>query len=183
VLSWDERVRTIPTLKLSTRTGPARPEHRGSETAGLALTGMCTTLRIHIDALLALPPGAMRRYVTLREAAELAAEGDVVGLVRPDAGYAEVTRDRDGSDAGLELLKLDSRARRLLGWTPQHQDLPVPCWRCDHRMSVRRWDGGAGLEDRAECLQCGEKYEGERFTLLMAQVEQAARAKQTRAAS
>lgn len=171
VASWEARVAEVARL-----TGvQGRPERRGSAEAGVALTRMCRTLSAHLDALLALQAWPMARFVGIKHAGQLA-EQDVTGLVHPAAGYAEVNRDLGGADAGLELLALDRRCRRVLGWTPQHERLPVPCWECGNR-AVLRLDGGAGLEDRAECFECGEVYEEERFTLLMSEVESAARGK------
>jgi hypothetical protein len=180
VASWDERVRDV--ARLADLAGPDIPERRGTRSAGIALTRMCATLTAHLDALLALPAGPMLRYVTLHQAAELAAAGDAVGLVHPHAGYAEVRQDLDGAAAGLEILALGRRCRSALGWTPKHEHLPVPCRQCGLR-DVWRWDGDAGFEDRAECLECREVYEGERYTLLMGEVAQLQAAKTRKAAS
>jgi hypothetical protein len=118
------------------------------------------------------------------ELAERRAHQPLFGVVRPGAGYVERPEDLSGADAGLEILTLANRSRHMLGWTPQHQDLPVPCWSCGLK-TIRRWDGGAGLEDRAECSNpdCRETYEDERFTLLIGEAEKGVRAKQARAAA
>jgi hypothetical protein len=191
--SWDVRVAAVANL---TDNSSARPERRGSQSARVALTQICRRLGAHLDALIALPAESMVRYVSEREAAEhvtaLAADTyEYAWLaancrieVNSPGGLVEMIKDLDGADAGMELLALDSRARHLIGWTPQHQALSVPCWKCGLK-TIRRLDGGAGLEDRAECSNpgCREAYEDDRFTLLMGEVEKAARARQAKAAS
>lgn len=157
--AWWERVALVARLSI--------PD--GRERDGFAISRMCTSLTAHLDVLLGLPPEWMGRRVTVRKAADLLAAGGVSGTVRPNAGYAEVFQDRSGADAGLDFLTLDRRCKHLLGLTPQHQDLPVPCWACQER-TVRRWDGAAGLADEAHCLSCGETYTHERYQLLMADV-------------
>ncbi len=162
--SWDERVRAVANLsELSLRMRD-----------GVALTTMVRTLSAHLDVLLALPPEPMLRSVSIQQAAQL--PPGTVGNVRPAAGYADVMLDLSGADAGLEILKLHGRARHMLGLTPRHQDLPVPCWACGLR-TVRRWDGTAGLADEAECMECGEKYTAQRYDLLMAEVASMQRGK------
>lgn len=162
--SWDERVRVVANLR----------ELSLAMRDGVALTTMVRTLSAHLDALLALPEEPMLRSVSIQQAAEL--PPGTVGNVRPAAGYADVMLDLSGADAGLEILRLHGRARHMLGYTAQHQDLPVPCWNCGLR-TVRRWDGTAGLADEAECMECRERYTADRYALLMREVEELHRGK------
>lgn len=173
VASWNERVCAVANL-----TSPGTDASR-RQRAGVALTRMCRILTAHLDALLALPPEPVVRYLPIHAAAQLAAAG-VTGRVHPAAGYAEVYQDLSGADAGLELSSLNHRCRATLGYTPQHEDLLVPCFEpdCGQRM-VRRYDGATGLDDYAECRSCKAQYTAGRYTLLMAQVEAMQRAKQT----
>lgn len=167
-LAWWERV--VAVARLSAMDGAVRD--------GYAVGRYCDTLAAHIDALIALPPEIMGRRVTPRKAAGLVAVGGVTGIIRPAAGYAEVYQERSGADAGLDFLTLEGRCRHLLGLTPRHEDLPVPCWACGE-MTVRRWDGPAGLADEAECTSasCRETYTHERYQLLMAEVAEKQRAR------
>lgn len=162
VSSWDERVRTVARL-----SGPdtEASRHRRDQPA---LARMASTLAAHLDALLALPAEPMMRAVTLEQAALHAVAGRL-GVVHVSGEWAEVILDLAGVDAGLELLALERRCLHLLGWTPQHEDLPVACWDCSLK-TVRRRDGAAGLEDRASCSGCGALYEDERYRLLMGEV-------------
>jgi hypothetical protein len=148
-----------------------------------ALAGMCSRLAAHPDALLSLPPGWMAWPATHDDVDRFLDAGEHIEARQfPQDGFVWVNRVRCGVDAGLGFLRMESRCRRTLGWTPQHQQLPVPCWGCGYRALLRR-DGAAGLEDRAECTHCGEEYVGDRFAYLRRQIEATSRAKQTRAAS
>lgn len=167
VASWDERVRVLARL-----SGPdTAASRRRRET--VALSRMCTTLAAHLDALLGLPAEPMRRFVRLEDSDDWD-DGDTPVLRHYWAGWAEVIVDLSGADAGEEVIALDRRCRSLLGWTPQHENLPVPCWDCGLR-TLRRYDGGAGLEDEAECTNpdCRTRYVDDRFTRLMVDVANA----------
>lgn len=162
VSSWDERVRLVARL-----SGPdtSTSRHRRD---GMAIARMTSMLSAHLDALLVLPAEPMARTTSVEEAAKHALAGRL-GVVHVGAAWAEVLLDLSGADAGLEVLALERRCLGMLGWTPQHEDLPVACWECGLK-AVRRRDGAAGLEDRASCSGCHTVYEGERYTLLMGEV-------------
>jgi hypothetical protein len=112
--SWHERVAVIARL-----TPP--PDH---VRPGVAIARAVDVLTPRLDALLALEPEPMRRAVSHRELELL---GDVDGIVRP--GYAAITPDLDGGDAGLEILALHRRSRAVLGETRERpvELLGVPC--------------------------------------------------------
>jgi len=165
---WADRVREVARLYQV----PA--EHAKQQRDAVIVETAVKTLSAHLDALLALPPALMVRFLTLDEAADpngwstLATDGD-----------RRHEPELDGTDAGIEILHLARRARNILGMNPRHVDLPVPCWACDVK-AVRRWDGSAGLEDQAECTACGERYDHERYLRLMTDVAQQELAKGTR---
>lgn len=170
--SWAERVRHV--ARLSERS-TEKSRHRRD--AVVVVTAV-QTLTAHLDVLLALPAEPMPRFLQLRDAAALA--DGVTGIVR---AYDVIANpELSGADAGLEILHLHARARSMLGLTPRHEDLPVPCWSCGLK-AVRRWDGSAGLADEAECSGCGETYTHDRYTLLIRQVAELQRSKGTRQAS
>jgi hypothetical protein len=165
VASWTERVDEVAGLSgdavAATRKGYARPGTVGA---------MCAILTAHVDALLALPAVPMTRYVPLRQAAEYAVQG-VAGTVHVGAEYAEVAPFLDGGDAGVELLKLNTRCRNLLGLNSRDVEVPTACFGCDLKGVLYRPDGAAGLLDMVRCRNCGRVYEGGDFTRLMAHVE------------
>jgi hypothetical protein len=175
VASWDDRVRAVANL-----SEPGRRVSSRRMDAGVPLSRMVATLSAHLDAALALEPEPMMRYIPISQAADL--PPGTIGWVRPAADYAEVMLDLSGAEFGLEILTVHRKIRHLLGLTPKHQDLPVPCWSCGVK-AVRRWDGGAGLADEAECGECGETYTNERYGLLMAEVARRQQAKTRKAAS
>jgi hypothetical protein len=167
---WAVRVRDVAQLYQV----PA--EHAKLQREAVILNAAVSTLSAHLDALLALPPSPMVRFLTLDQAADLnawpAPLGDGVRRHHPEL---------DGADAGIEILHLHRRARNLLGLNPRHVDLPVPCWECGLK-TVRRWDGSAGLEDQAECSNpnCRAVYTSDRYVRLLADAALQQQAKGTR---
>lgn len=99
LVSWHERVAAV--ARLSAPVG--------------SVYGACIVLAAHIDALLALPEEPMMRSVWLHEAAQL--PHGTLGLVHKSAEYADTIQQLDGARAGLEVLQLHYRCRRLLGET------------------------------------------------------------------
>lgn len=172
--SWAERVRDVARL-----SGPTTDASRRRRDA-IVVADATRILTGHLDVLLALPEAPMVRFLPLHQIGKLS--DDTPGIV---LAYAAITNpDLSGADAGLEILHLHSRARGLLGLTPKHQDLPVPCWSCGLK-TVRRWDGAAGLADSAECSNpdCKETYTNDRYLLLIADVAEQQRSKESRQAS
>lgn len=144
--SWDERVRLAAGLVLpDTQAQRRRPDH------GRMVAEFCATLQAHLDALLALPPDAMARCYPLHDL-ERIPEG-AHGRTHLPAGYAEVTVELSGADAGEEILGLRYNARSVLGETRMTERLDVPCPdpSCDLLMLVRV----QGSEYAAECRACG----------------------------
>lgn len=165
VASWAERVADVAHLH---EPGTATLRRRRDS---IALTQGTGLLAAHLDVLLGLPADAMARAVPLDEQL---LDGYPHGVAHPGAGTATVNVDMSGADAGIELLAVHRRCRHVLGLTPRHEHVPVACWACGNR-TVRRWDGAAGLADEAECVtpECGERYEGDRYEALMAEVHDA----------
>jgi hypothetical protein len=147
--SWDERVRMAASLVLpDTQQQRMRPDH------GRMVATFCRTLAAHLDGpdgLLALPPDAMARTFSLHDLSAIP-EGAYGRTNRP-GGYAEVTVELSGADAGEEILHLHYRSRSVLGETRMTERLDVPCPdpSCDLLMLVRV----QGSEYAAECKACG----------------------------
>lgn len=171
--SWAERVDAVADL-----SGTATNRVRGVFAPPKAVKDICELLGKHVDALLALGEEPMTRFMSLPDAEDLPPEVPV--RRHYDAGYAEALPNLSGAEAGLELLRLNSRCRWLLGDVGADQEVPVPCWNenCGLKGTVFRPDGAAGLADYAECRACGEKYFADRYVLLMKQVYEREIAKQ-----
>lgn len=163
IASWAGRVEHVARLTSVFTDGPLRAA------AGEPVALMCQTLAAHLDVLLALTAEPMTRFVTLADAAKYAAAG-VPGHVHPHAGYAEVTPDLSGADAGLEIIKLNGRCRWLLGYTGKDDRIGGRCLSCEQLDVLIRPDGAAGLADHAECSACGARYYGDQYRLLMRDV-------------
>lgn len=145
--SWDERVRaaaglTLPDTGLSRRRRDA-----------VALAAAARLLAAHLDRLLGLPAEPMARAVPLHRIGDDVPEG-VRGRVRLDAGYADVPLDLSGADAGLEILGLHYRGRRLAGLTrrPAVVLSGVPCKQCD---LVELAEPQDRPQYKSECGSCG----------------------------
>ncbi|MFI0406621.1 hypothetical protein [Actinomadura sp. 3N508] len=151
--SWYERVDAVAGGRGYTTAQTGRMNHR------TGIQRMAWSLAERVDALLALRPDAMIRYITLEEADNL--PDGVMVRRHYDAGYAASFPALDGGDAGNELLDLAFRARRRLGLSSSDVDLPVPCTQpaCGERGHMVRPDGAAGLEDHVICRSCGHRYE------------------------
>jgi len=136
VVSWHERVAAV-----------ARLDDPDGDVARA-----CTVLAAHVDVLLALPAEPMMRAMTLRDAAGL--PPGTAGLVHVSAGYVDAIPLLGGANAGLEVLALHRRARRLLGETriPARHLHGVLC-RCGHKQLYETLDGH-GQWDGAHCRHC-----------------------------
>ena len=144
--SWDERLRLAARLTLpDTDETHLRTDH------GRMTADFCKTLAAHLDTLLALPADAMARSFSLHNLDRIP-EG-AHGRTNRIGGYAEVTVDLSGADAGSEILGLHYRARSVLGETRMTERLDVPCPSdtCELLMLVRV----QGSEYSAECRACG----------------------------
>lgn len=166
VLSWDERVRAVARL-----ADLAAPSHAA------AVTAACGLLTGHVDALLGLDNDWMARTMDLARHEHL--PEDANGWVHPAAEWILYHTDLGGEHAGREVLNLHHRCLKVLGRTPLHHDLIVPCWECGER-ALHRHDGSAGLADHVQCLGCREQYLGSRLRSLMVEEEQAQQRKADR---
>ncbi|MFI6496886.1 hypothetical protein [Nonomuraea typhae] len=151
VASWQKVIAAVAGLAES---GPKRQ--------GRALSDACRALAAHVDALLALDPWPVVRYMPLADAAKL---GAASGFVFPHAGYAAVNLELGGADAGDELLYLAARCRSILGLTRRRDLLPVPCHACGY-VAIYREETADGMQDEAYCGRCGETYTGAQWRLL-----------------
>ena len=96
---------------------------------------------------------------------------DAIGeeeIVRIGDGWVKVTVQRDGTDAGLEILDLHYQARRLLGETPAR---PVPldgveCWSCGEiKLVMAEPPSDAAQEgDYSRCEGCGHRMSRKEFS-------------------
>jgi hypothetical protein len=144
--SWDERVRLAAGLTLpDTQEMRLRPDH------GRIVAALTRTLAAHLDRLLLLPADAMSRSFGLHDLGRIP-EG-AYGRTNRIGGYAEVTVDLSGADAGGEILGLRYRSRSRLGETRMTERLDVPCPdpACDMLMLERQ----QGSNYAAECRACG----------------------------
>jgi hypothetical protein len=161
--SWHERVAAV--ARLNGHVG-RRVEHATVEAA-------CRVLAAHVGALLALPADPMMRALPLPAAAELVPYG-AHGLVHLSAEYADVIRPLSGTDAGLEVLQLHYRARRLLGETrPPARHLPTPC-RCGWKQLFEVLDFD-GQHDGAHCRHCRTTYTPQEYRDLVDEVGETVR--------
>lgn len=139
--SWAEQVRHIARL-----SGPTTQDGR-YQREGRLVAEAVDVLTVHLDVLLALPTIPLSRR-------------------DPETSWLTVA-ELDGADAGIEILDLHHQIRSVLGLTRRHESLPAACETCGLR-TLRRYDGDAGLEDSAECTNCGDVYKDERYELLLA---------------
>lgn len=161
--SWHERVAAV--ARLNGEVG-RRVEHATVQAA-------CRVLAAHVGVLLALPADSMMRAMPLPAAAEHVPLG-ALGLVHVGAEYADVIRPMSGTDAGLEILQLHHRARRLLGETrPPARHLPTPC-RCGWKQVFEVLDGD-GQPDGAHCRHCRTTYTPDEYRDLVEEVGETVR--------
>ncbi|MFF4417068.1 hypothetical protein ACFYY8_31495 [Streptosporangium sp. NPDC001559] len=157
LVSWEERVRAVAHMRpLDSQTSRLRRDE-------VALDQACRVLADRVDVLLSLPPEPMMRIVSIPEAATMPA--GTLGWVHHVAGYAEVMRLLDGTDAGAELLYLHWRCRAMLtDVSTSGKHLPVPC-RCGFTelYEILDWND---QPDGAKCRECGREYTDNEFTIL-----------------
>lgn len=145
LLSWHERVAAVARL---------------SNPDGSVYTA-CKVLSAHLDALLALAEEPMGRSVWLHEAAKLPL--GTIGLVHRSAEYADVILPLDGARAGLEVLQLHFRCRRLLGETAaKARHLSGVYCDCGYAELYEALDVD-GQPAGASCRQCRAEYDQEEY--------------------
>ncbi|HEY9370027.1 hypothetical protein [Streptomyces sp.] len=143
--SWHERVAAV--ARLSSPNG--------------SVHAACKVLSAHLDALLALPEEPMGRSVWLHEAANL--PPGTIGLVHKSAGYADVFMHLDGARAGLEILNLHHRCRRLLGETKlRARRLSGVYCDCGYAELHEMLDA-EGQPAGASCRHCRAEYDSEQY--------------------
>ena len=153
--SWDEAVRmaaglTLPDTQLARQRRDA-----------LVIAATVRTLTAHLDRLLALPMGPMSRSFELHDLEKIP-EG-CFGRTNTIGGYAEVTVDLSGADAGEEILGLAYRCRAFLGETRLRERLDAPCPdpSC-FGFSLERVQGSAYS---AECRACGRLMSSSEYAM------------------
>lgn len=171
-VSWEEQVRAVASLSEIPATAVRD---------GAALARACRLLGGHdddragyLDTLLSLEPEGKRR--PLPGAKMLLDLEPGSHIIIDQAGDAWENRERDGTDAGLEFLRLNARARDMLGLSPQKRRITeVPCdgEGCGQRTLVQREAIAGGWEPVVRCTNCPQTYIGTQFELLMGRVYQA----------
>lgn len=152
--SWHERVAAVARLS-APDTLLSRLNH------GSTVKTAATILHAHLDALLSLPAEPMARIMTPAAAAELT-DG---GVVRH--GDAHVLLPLSGADAGLEILSLHYRARKVLGETrsaPETFD-GIPCRSCED-MALERAEPPSDPSAPAmhsRCASCGHTMDRQTY--------------------
>lgn len=147
LVSWHERVAAVAHL--------SPPEFAPHALAPM-VDAAVTALSAHLGPLLALAAEPMARVMP-PAAAE--AWEDEVGMVRADA-MAHMLIPLSGADAGMEILTLHQRSRRILGETraqPERFD-GVPCRECE-AMGLERAEPPSDPDKPAmhsRCPQCGD---------------------------
>jgi hypothetical protein len=153
--SWEDQVRGVASLAVP-------PD--GARRDAVALTAACATLHAHVDTLLSLPGEPKTRYVP----PDRAAAGPVFCDSAGDA-WEHVTLD--GTDAGLEFLALDGRARAMLGLTRRRRRITeVRCDQCAQKTLVQYEAQAGGWEPLVRCTACPNTYTGTQYELLMGRV-------------
>jgi hypothetical protein len=153
--SWDEAVRMAAGLTLPD-TQLARQRRDGP-----VIAAVVRTLTAHLDRLLALPLGPMSRSYELHDLGKIP-EG-TYGRTNTIGGYAEVTVDLSGADAGEEILNLAYRCRSFLGETRMTERLDAPC--PDPSCSGFSLERVQGSAYAAECKDCGRLMSSSEWTM------------------
>lgn len=171
-VSWEEQVRASASLS---DPEEGNDEGRRRWRDGTALQRACDLLAGtgdnpgYLTMLLSLEPEEKRRYVPGNTMLRDLAPGTRITI--DSSGDAWGAYEVGGTYAGLEFLRLHSRARGILGLTRQRRKLPeVPCDRCGSRTLFQREAVGGGWEPVARCSACPEAYIGSQFELLMGRV-------------
>lgn len=153
--SWHERVAAVASLV---------PPPEASARPGWYVNAAVRALAPRVDVLIALPAEPMRRAMSLREAL---LDDEVPGIVR--SVYAATWPDLHGGHAGVEILRLQRLARRILGETRERpvELLGVPCRdpECD-MLALRRAElpsDPAAPAWWSECTQCGDRMDEEEY--------------------
>ena len=155
--SWWERVADIARLSPPDVERLRRDGYR-------LVTGATAVLSAHLEALLALPEGPVSRVLAPAAAKDRMPGED--GTVRPD-GMAHMLPGLSGKDAGMEILDLHYRARKILGETraPAETFDGVPCRGCES-MTLERAEPPSDPSRPAMhswCPRCGDAMDDATF--------------------
>lgn len=168
-VSWEEQVRAVASLS-EIPTAAVRD--------GAALARACRLLGGHDDdrtgylgTLLSLEPEDKRRPLPGSKMLIDLEPGS--HIIIDSAGDAWENRERGGTDAGREFLKLNGRARDMLGLSLQRRRVAVRCDGCDQMTLKQREALGGGWEPVIRCTNCPEVYIGTRFELITGREYQA----------
>jgi hypothetical protein len=156
---WEEQVRAVASLS-------DHPD--GHRRDGVALTQACRTLAAHLSILLTLAPEEKVRLMSLADLYDTDLD---FSIWWDTAGDAWAYTTMDGTDAGLEFLRLNGRARGMLGLNRGRRRITeVPCDECQGSTLVQ-WEGFLGGWDPViKCTNCPNAYIGPRFELLMGRI-------------
>lgn len=173
-LSWEDQVRASASL-----SDPDGGEEEGRRWRdGPALQRACDLIAGTGDSpgwltvLLALGPEEKRRYVPGNVMLRDLAPGTRVTI--DSSGDAWGAAEVGGTYAGLEFLRLHSRARGMLGLTRARRKLPeVPCDGCDGKTLIQREAIAGDWEPAVRCTACPQSYIGAQFEHLMGRVYEA----------
>jgi hypothetical protein len=157
--SWEDQVRAVARLS-------DYPD--GHRRAAVALADASRTLAANLTTLLSLAPEDKMRPVPRA----MLFEGDLDFPIFWDtSGDAWAHYAMDGTDAGLEFLRVSGRARGMLGLNRGRRRITeVPCDDCKAGTLVQ-WEGrDGGWEPVIRCTSCPNAYVGARFELLTGRI-------------
>jgi hypothetical protein len=126
----------------------------------------------YLDTLLSLSAESKERFVPpTRKVGDL----EPGTFLRVDSsGDAWAETEMDGTAAGLEFLRLNGRARGMIGFTRQRRRITeVPCDGCRGKGLVQWEAKSGGWEPVVRCNLCPYSYTGAQYDLLMGRVYQA----------
>lgn len=168
---WENTVRQVARL--------SRPDPRLTVRDGPALDRACRLLAGtgrrdpdgypdtgYLDTLLALAPAVARRFANPTARLRDLEPGTVIEI--DQAGDAWQDTEMDGTAAGLEFLRLNGRARGMIGLTRQRRRITeVPCDGCRGKTLVQAEAKAGGWEPVVRCTACPTSYTGAAYDLLM----------------
>jgi hypothetical protein len=126
----------------------------------------------YLDKLLLLPPEPKERFIQPDRKVSDLPPGTFVRIDSSGDAWGEA-EDMDGTAAGLEFLRLDGRARGILGFTRQRRRITeVPCDGCRGKTLVQQEAKLGGWEPVVRCTACPVSYTGAAYDLLMGRVYQ-----------
>jgi hypothetical protein len=158
-LDWEEQVMAVRRLS-------DLPSGRRRD--AVSLVHACRTLSTGLSTLLSLAPETKVRYVPVSRLYE---EDLDYRIWWDTAGDAWADTTMDGTDAGLELIRVSGRARGMLGLNRGRRRITeVPCDDCKATTLVQ-WEGrDGGWEPVIRCTNCPNAYIGTRFELMAGRI-------------